>query len=58
VLTLTVDGGRVVDEAWSPARIEADGLPRFATGAEAARLVDAFSSHRGCTDLAPLRRGS
>src|ERR671919_335498 len=58
VLTLTVDGGRVVDEAWSPARIEADGLPRFATGAEAARLVDAFSSQRGCTDLMPVGRGS
>jgi poly-gamma-glutamate synthesis protein (capsule biosynthesis protein) len=58
VLTLTVDGGRVVDQAWSPARIEADGLPRFATGAEAARLVDAFSSQRGCTDLAPVGRGS
>src|ERR687892_381550 len=58
VLTLTVDGGRVVDETWSPARIEADGLPRFATGAEAARLVEAFSSQRGCTDLAPVGRGS
>lgn len=54
VLTVTVDGGRVVEEAWSPARIAADGLPRFAVGAEADRLVDAFAARRDCTGLAPV----
>ena len=54
VLTLTVDDGRVVDDAWSPARIEADGLPRFATGTDATQLATAFDDRRSCTDLQPL----
>jgi poly-gamma-glutamate synthesis protein (capsule biosynthesis protein) len=54
VLTLTVDGGKVVDETWAPARIQADGLPRFSTGAEADAAVAAFAEQRACTDLAAL----
>ncbi len=54
VLTLTVDDGQVVDDAWSPARIEADGLPRFATGTDATQLATAFDDRRNCTDLQPL----
>jgi poly-gamma-glutamate capsule biosynthesis protein CapA/YwtB (metallophosphatase superfamily) len=54
VLTLTVDGGRVVDETWAPARIQADGLPRFSTGAEADAALAAFAGQRACTDLAAL----
>jgi poly-gamma-glutamate capsule biosynthesis protein CapA/YwtB (metallophosphatase superfamily) len=54
VLTLTVDDGRVVDEAWSPARIQADGLPRFIAGAEGSQLTAAFAAQRDCTELRPL----
>jgi poly-gamma-glutamate synthesis protein (capsule biosynthesis protein) len=54
VLTLTVDGGRVVDETWAPARIRADGLPRFSTGAEADAALAAFAGQRACTDLEAL----
>ena len=41
-------------EAWSPARIQADGLPRFSTGAEADAALAAFAGQRACTDLAAL----
>jgi poly-gamma-glutamate synthesis protein (capsule biosynthesis protein) len=54
VLTLTVANGRVVDEAWAPARIQADGLPQFSTGPAAAAAVAAFAQRRACADLAAL----
>jgi poly-gamma-glutamate synthesis protein (capsule biosynthesis protein) len=54
VLTVTVDGGRVVDEEWAPARVHPDGLPRFAGGTDADQLVAAFDGQRDCTDLEPL----
>jgi poly-gamma-glutamate capsule biosynthesis protein CapA/YwtB (metallophosphatase superfamily) len=54
VLTLTVEAGRVVAEEWAPARIESDGLPRFASGGDAEKLVDGFADLRECTGLAPL----
>jgi poly-gamma-glutamate synthesis protein (capsule biosynthesis protein) len=54
VLTLTVANGRVVDEAWAPARIQADGLPQFSTGPAAAAAVAAFAERRACADLAAL----
>jgi poly-gamma-glutamate synthesis protein (capsule biosynthesis protein) len=54
VLTLTVDGGTVVDDAWAPARIQADGLPRFSSGADADAALAAFADQRACTDLAAL----
>jgi poly-gamma-glutamate synthesis protein (capsule biosynthesis protein) len=54
VLTLTVDGGKVVDDTWAPARIQADGLPRFSSGADADAALAAFADQRACTDLAAL----
>ncbi|MGH8774143.1 MAG: CapA family protein [Jiangellaceae bacterium] len=54
VLTVTVDAGRVTREAWTPARIADDGLPRFATGADATEMTVAFAGQRGCTDLQSL----
>lgn len=54
VLTLTVANGQVVDETWAPARIQADGLPLFSTGAAAAAATAAFAEQRACTDLAAL----
>jgi poly-gamma-glutamate capsule biosynthesis protein CapA/YwtB (metallophosphatase superfamily) len=54
VLTLTIDGGAVTEEAWTPARIGSDGLPRFTEGAEAAQMTEDFRALRNCTDLEPL----
>ena len=54
VLTLTLLGGQVVGEAWTPALIGGDGLPVAAAGAEADRLTAAFTALRDCTDLTPL----
>lgn len=54
VLTLTIEEGRVTHEAWAPARIAADGLPRFANWDTAERLTADFRALRDCTDLAPL----
>ncbi|MGI8646239.1 MAG: CapA family protein [Nocardioides sp.] len=54
VLTLTVDDGTVTGEQWAPARIGADGLPAFATGAEAGRMTAARDALRECAGLAPL----
>jgi poly-gamma-glutamate capsule biosynthesis protein CapA/YwtB (metallophosphatase superfamily) len=54
LLTVTVDGGRVIAEQWAPARIQSDGLPRFASGADARRITSEFTEVRGCADLAPL----
>jgi poly-gamma-glutamate capsule biosynthesis protein CapA/YwtB (metallophosphatase superfamily) len=54
VLTLTIEGSAVTEEAWAPARIAADGLPRFAEGAAARQMIENFRALRGCTDLDPL----
>jgi poly-gamma-glutamate capsule biosynthesis protein CapA/YwtB (metallophosphatase superfamily) len=54
VLTLTIEDGAVTEEAWAPARIAADGLPRFAEGAAAEQMIEDFRALRGCTDLEPL----
>jgi poly-gamma-glutamate capsule biosynthesis protein CapA/YwtB (metallophosphatase superfamily) len=54
VLTLTINSGNVVAEQWAPARIQSDGLPRFATGSDAQRLVAGFAQLRECTALGPL----
>lgn len=54
VLTLTVEDGDVVDEAWAPAIIESDGLPRF-TGDPPSDLVGTpFGDLRECAGLAPV----
>ena len=54
VLTVTVDDGKVVAEQWLPARIQSNGLPRFAEGADAQTLTAEFTQRRGCADLAPI----
>jgi poly-gamma-glutamate capsule biosynthesis protein CapA/YwtB (metallophosphatase superfamily) len=54
VLSLTVDDGKVVAEEWLPARIQSDGLPRFADGAEAQTLTAEFAQRRECAGLAPV----
>lgn len=54
VLTLTIEDGRVTGEAWAPARIAADGLPRFADGTDAEQMTADFHNLRGCTDLDPI----
>ncbi|WP_026877361.1 CapA family protein [Jiangella gansuensis] len=55
VLTLTVDDGAVTGEAWAPARIGADGLPVFASGAAAERLTADRDALRECAGLTALR---
>lgn len=54
LLTLTVDDGKVVAEQWLPARIQSDGLPRFADGADAQTLTTELTQRRECADLAGL----
>ncbi len=54
LLTITVDGGQVVGESWAPARIQADGLPRFSSDVDAETAVTAFADRRACTGLEPL----
>jgi poly-gamma-glutamate capsule biosynthesis protein CapA/YwtB (metallophosphatase superfamily) len=53
VLTLTVRGGRVVGDEWTPMRVSADGIPRVPGATERARLVDRWRDARRCTGLAP-----
>ena len=54
LLTLTVDVGKVVAEQWLPARIQSDGLPRFADDADAQTLTTELAQRRECADLAGL----
>lgn len=54
VLTLHVRAdGQVAGQTWAPARIGADGLPRFLDGADAQKRRAEFAGLRDCTDLAP-----
>lgn len=50
VLTLTVDGTKM-SSTWTPARIQPDGLPRFATGPTADQLAREFTDLRSCAEL-------
>jgi poly-gamma-glutamate synthesis protein (capsule biosynthesis protein) len=50
VLLVTVDGRRVVDYRWEPARI-VDGVPRPLRGSERRGAVASWHSLRGCTGL-------
>ena len=52
VLLVTVDGRRIVEYRWVPARI-VDGVPRPLTGAERRRELEHWRSLRGCTGLKP-----
>ncbi|MBD0324417.1 MAG: CapA family protein [Aldersonia sp.] len=56
VLTLTVDGGTVVDQHWAPAVIGSDGLPHPVSGAQADRMIEDFAGLTGCADLELLGR--
>ncbi len=51
VLTLRVHAHRVVGAALTPARIDGEGVPLPATGAEATRIQAKFAQLRGCTGL-------
>jgi poly-gamma-glutamate synthesis protein (capsule biosynthesis protein) len=53
VLTVTVDGGAVVDQTWAPAVIESDGLPHPVSGSEADQMTEEFLRLAGCADLRP-----
>ena len=54
LLTVTVSRGRVVAEQWAPARIQPDGLPRFAHGDDAAQIAGNLAEARDCAGLTPL----
>jgi poly-gamma-glutamate synthesis protein (capsule biosynthesis protein) len=56
ILTVTVDGGSVMGQEWTPAVIGSDGLPHPADGPEAERMTDEFAQLADCTDLEPLSR--
>ncbi len=49
VLTLTLDGRRVVREQWTPLEVSADGIPRASSRGPAA--LAAREQARGCSDL-------
>jgi poly-gamma-glutamate synthesis protein (capsule biosynthesis protein) len=51
VLTVTVDGGEVVDQEWAPAVIGPDGLPHAVGGAQADRMAEDFAQLARCADL-------
>ena len=51
VLTLTFEGRRVVDDAWQPLRISADGVPRRPDAEEARELLDDKERTRRCAGL-------
>jgi poly-gamma-glutamate synthesis protein (capsule biosynthesis protein) len=52
VLLVTVDGRRIVDYRWEPARI-VDGTPRPLRGNERRAAIASWRSLRGCTGLKP-----
>jgi poly-gamma-glutamate synthesis protein (capsule biosynthesis protein) len=52
ILTLRVRGHRVVADAFTPARIGADGRPRLVSGTRRQAAVDDWRRLRRCTDLA------
>ena len=53
VLTLTLDGRRVVGEQWAPLEVSSDGVPRATSRGPAAAA--AREKARGCTDLTSAR---
>jgi poly-gamma-glutamate capsule biosynthesis protein CapA/YwtB (metallophosphatase superfamily) len=56
VLTLTLDGRRVVQERWTPMRVSADGIPRVPEDAERSTLGRQWVEARGCTGLTAAPR--
>lgn len=55
VLSLTIRDGQVVDDAWTPARIQKFGRPLLLRGRDRAAAIDEWRRLRGCTDLASRR---
>lgn len=51
VLTLTLQGRRVVSEGWQPLEVSADGVPRPPAAARASQLANDRAQARGCTGL-------
>lgn len=51
VLTVTLDGRRAVNSAWTPMRISDTGLPVLQTGADAEQGLAYRDGVRGCSDL-------
>jgi poly-gamma-glutamate synthesis protein (capsule biosynthesis protein) len=52
VLTLGVEGRRVVSARWVPMLVSADGIPRVPDKAASARMRRAWDAARGCAGLA------
>ncbi|WP_088318397.1 CapA family protein [Kineosporia sp. R_H_3] len=52
VLTLGVEGRRVVSARWTPMLVSADGVPRVPDRATSKRMRRAWDAARGCTGLA------
>ncbi len=57
VLTLTLEGRRVVGERWTPMRVSADGIPRVPGDAERRALSARWEQARTCTGLAAQPTG-
>lgn len=53
VLTMTIDGGRVVADEWTPGRISG-GVPHPLVGEEAVAEERAWRDQISCTDLSPV----
>ncbi|HEX5994172.1 MAG TPA: CapA family protein [Jiangellales bacterium] len=56
ILKVTVDGGNVIGQEWTPAVIGQDGVPQPVDESEAERMTDEFAQLTDCTDLEPLSR--
>jgi poly-gamma-glutamate synthesis protein (capsule biosynthesis protein) len=56
VLTLTLQGRRVVAHRWTPLVVSADGVPRPPSAARSRVLERRWSSARSCSDLSARPR--
>ncbi|WP_158220569.1 CapA family protein [Kineosporia sp. A_224] len=57
VLTLGVEGRRVVSARWTPMLVSADGIPRVPDAAASKRMRQAWDAARDCTGLAARPAG-
>lgn len=57
VLTLTIDGERVVDAEFAPSHLDDTGVPVPATGEQAVRINEQWAQVRECADLAEAPPG-
>lgn len=58
VLKVVIRDGHVVDDSWSPARIQLFGRPLPLHGTARAEAIEGWSRLRGCAGLAPGPAGS